>query len=278
MDVKVEVRMVYWMHLDFTESLICKNLERVSRVWMKGSMSRRASVLNRLSFPPVLLRATKVPPHLFIWVELWILRRGWIPSPSGKGGPRECRLAGGPGGLGNSRHRKGSRPVHGGRAHMHRRVFLGLAALASVPSLLGGQSLAVGTETGIDTRSIDSFVERELARSGIPGLALAIVHQDQVIYVRGYGRADPTGRSVTPETLFCLGSVSKSFTALAVMQLIEEGRLELDTPVQQIIPWFRTAAPELSGRITVRHLLNHTSGLSTRAGRVHLARHLDRAP
>jgi CubicO group peptidase (beta-lactamase class C family) len=59
-----------------------------------------------------------------------------------------------------------------------------------------------------------------------------------------------------------IGSVSKTFTALAVMQLVEAGKLELDAPVQRYLPWFRVADPDASARITVPHLLSHTSGLS----------------
>ena len=101
----------------------------------------------------------------------------------------------------------------------------------------------------------------------LPGLALGIVQGDQIVYLKGYGIADPSGRAVTPQTPFIIGSLSKSFTALAVMQLVEEGKIELDTPVQHYIPWFRVADEAASAQITVRHLLYQTSGLSTKTGR-----------
>ena len=72
---------------------------------------------------------------------------------------------------------------------------------------------------------------------------------------------------MTPQTPFIIGSVSKSLTALAVMQLVEANRIELDAPVRQYLPWFRVADEKASAEITVRHLLNHTSGLSTKTGR-----------
>ena len=65
---------------------------------------------------------------------------------------------------------------------------------------------------------------------------------------------------------FKIGSMSKSFTALAVMQLVEAGKIQLDAPVQQYLPEFRVADPEASKRITVRHLLNQVSGIPTSAG------------
>ena len=95
----------------------------------------------------------------------------------------------------------------------------------------------------------------------IPGLALAIVRGDQIVYLKGYGRADASGRPVTPQTPFLIGSITKSFTALAVMQLVEAGTVDLDAPVQRYIPWFRVADPRASAQITVRHLLTMTSGL-----------------
>jgi CubicO group peptidase (beta-lactamase class C family) len=71
---------------------------------------------------------------------------------------------------------------------------------------------------------------------------------------------------VTPETPFLIGSVTKSFTALAIMQLSEAGQLQLDAPVQRYLPWWRVADPDASTRVTVRHLLYQVSGLSKSTG------------
>jgi CubicO group peptidase (beta-lactamase class C family) len=101
-----------------------------------------------------------------------------------------------------------------------------------------------------------------MAEHQIPGLALAIVHKNEIIYTQGYGAADPDGLPVTPQTPFILGSCSKSFTALAVMQLVEAGEIELDAPVMTYLPWFTMAGPGDAALITVRHLLEQTSGLS----------------
>ena len=85
-------------------------------------------------------------------------------------------------------------------------------------------------------------------------------------YLHGYGQAAPDGRAVTPQTPFMIGSVTKSFTALAIMQLVEAGQVELDVPVQTYLPWFRVADPQASAQITLRHLLNQTSGFSKGSG------------
>jgi CubicO group peptidase (beta-lactamase class C family) len=112
-----------------------------------------------------------------------------------------------------------------------------------------------------DLRAVDAHLQMQVAAKHLPGLAVAIVEGDRVVTARGYGSAGG-GRPVTPQTQFYIGSCTKSFTALAVMQLVERGQLELDAPVRRYLPWFRVADDTASARITVRHLLNQTSGLS----------------
>src|SRR2546425_5337859 len=114
---------------------------------------------------------------------------------------------------------------------------------------------------------IDSYIQAQLVESRMPGLALGIVHGDQIVHLQGFGKADDSGRAVTPQTPFFIGSNSKSFTALAVMQLVEAGKMRLDARVYEYLPWFRVADRSASAVITVRQLLNQTSGLSTYAGR-----------
>jgi CubicO group peptidase (beta-lactamase class C family) len=83
------------------------------------------------------------------------------------------------------------------------------------------------------------------------------------VHLAGFGQADSSGRPVTAQTPFLTASLNKSFTALAVMQLVEAGKVDLDAPVQRYIPWFRVADPDASAHITVRHLLNQSSGFPT---------------
>jgi CubicO group peptidase (beta-lactamase class C family) len=109
--------------------------------------------------------------------------------------------------------------------------------------------------------AIDAYIEVQMRRLNIPGVSLAIVEGDQIVHLRGFGRARPGGGAPTPQTPFFIGSLTKSFTALAVMQLVEAGKVELGAPVQGYLPWFRVADPQVSAQITVRHLLNQTSGL-----------------
>ncbi|HML48005.1 MAG TPA: serine hydrolase domain-containing protein, partial [Clostridia bacterium] len=116
-----------------------------------------------------------------------------------------------------------------------------------------------------DWDQIDRYIESQMADCRIPGFSLGIVRDGELLYMKGYGRADDTGRAVTPQTPFLIGSVSKSITAMAVMQLVEAGRIGLDDPVQTYLPGFALADERASGAITVRMLLNHTSGIPEQA-------------
>src|SRR5690349_10178035 len=119
--------------------------------------------------------------------------------------------------------------------------------------------------------AIDRYIEQGLKRLNVPGAALAIVEGDQIVHQRGFGHAHPGGAPPSPQTPFFIGSLTKSFTALAVMQLVEAGKVDLDAPVQHYLPWFRVADPQASSQMTVRHLLNQTSGLSSVSGWAPLA-------
>jgi len=119
--------------------------------------------------------------------------------------------------------------------------------------------------------AIDAYVIAQMRSKRLPGLALGIVKGNRILHLRGFGIADLAGRPVTPQMPFIIGSLTKSFTALAIMQLVEAGQLELDAPVQRYIPWFRVNDPQASTQITLRHLLNHTSGISRYVGRELLA-------
>ncbi len=103
---------------------------------------------------------------------------------------------------------------------------------------------------------IDAFVWERMNALEIPGAALAIVRGEEIVHLEGYGVANDAGDPVTPQTPFLLASLTKSMTAVAVMQLVEAGEVGLDAPVQEYLPWFMPETP-----ITVRELLNQTSGL-----------------
>ncbi len=156
------------------------------------------------------------------------------------------------------------------RGSLRLRVFrLAIAMLACHTAAAGVPAPAAAASADLTT--IDRYVETHMRALRLPGIAVGIVQGERVIHIRGLGAADPTGRPVTGQTPFILGSTTKSFTALAVMQLAETGTIDLEAPAQRYIPWFRVADPSLSSMITVRHLLHQTSGLSELAGREHWA-------
>jgi CubicO group peptidase (beta-lactamase class C family) len=141
-----------------------------------------------------------------------------------------------------------------------------VAALAcGIVSAMLGPALAAA-DGGPDLAAIDRYVRSEMEAQRIPGLALGIVHRDRILHVQGFGQAGESGPGVTPQTPFLIGSVTKSFTALAIMQLCEAGRMRLDAPVQRYLPWWRVADSDASTQVTVRHLLYQVSGLSKATG------------
>ena len=147
-----------------------------------------------------------------------------------------------------------------------RTIAVFLAAVACGIALMVLGPVSATADDGPDLAAIDRYVRSEMDAQRIPGLALGIVQGDRIVHVQGFGEADRSGRDVTPQTPFLIGSVTKSFTALAIMQLSEAGRLQLDAPVQRYLPWWRVADPDASTRVTVRHLLYQVSGLSKATG------------
>lgn len=96
------------------------------------------------------------------------------------------------------------------------------------------QSSSGGSDTP-DFAAIDRYVEEQMEDGRIPGFALGIIRGDEVLYLKGYGVADEADRPVTAQTPFMIASVSKTFTALALMQLKDEGKVELDRPVSDYL-------------------------------------------
>lgn len=144
-------------------------------------------------------------------------------------------------------------------------VCVEVVALALVAfGVLGpaAPAAADGHPASVDLAAVDRVVSDGLAATSIPGAAIALTRGTQVIHLRGYGH-DATGAPVTEHTRFRVASVSKSFTSLAVLQLVDAGQLSLDDPVVAHLPEFRLADPRGAG-ITVRQLLNQTSGLADR--------------
>lgn len=113
---------------------------------------------------------------------------------------------------------------------------------------------------------IDRYAEALLLADRVPAASIALVYRDRLVHVRSFG-VDYEGRPITGSTAFVLGSMSKSITAVAVMQLVERGQIELDVSARKYLPSFRIASADSGASITIRQLLLHTSGLPQRVSR-----------
>ena len=129
---------------------------------------------------------------------------------------------------------------------------------------LGGVACRDVTEnpSGRRLAGLSDFIDASMADWDLPGLAVAVVHGDEVVFAEGFGvkelgREDP----VDPHTLFQVGSVSKSFGAAAIGALVDDGMVHWDDPVVEHLPWFRVKDPEVTREMTIRDLLSHQSGM-----------------
>jgi CubicO group peptidase (beta-lactamase class C family) len=110
-----------------------------------------------------------------------------------------------------------------------------------------------------DFRKFEEFIFECMSKTHLPGMSVAVVENGKVVYSKGFGFRDRTyGLGATPNTLYAIGSVTKSFTALSIMQLVSEGKLSLDDPVGKYIPLDLRCMGE---PVKIWHLLTHTSGI-----------------
>ncbi len=108
---------------------------------------------------------------------------------------------------------------------------------------------------------IEALVKEIMAKGKVPGAAVGIVKDGELVYASGFGVGKlGSDEPVTPESVFAMGSVGKTPTAMAIMQLVEDGKIDLDAPVTKYLPYFTLADPD-AGAITIRQLLSHTSGM-----------------
>ena len=140
------------------------------------------------------------------------------------------------------------------------------AAVAASPTL--AQSVASDPEVEAQIELFSNWLEGQIEIRGLPGIVVGVVSGDDLVWARGFGHADvEADRAMESDTRFRMASHSKLFTATAIMQLREEGRLRLDDPVEEYLPWFtyQTASAD-DPPITIEHLLTHSSGLPREAG------------
>jgi CubicO group peptidase (beta-lactamase class C family) len=135
-----------------------------------------------------------------------------------------------------------------------------ISTLTTLLALLSIQDDAAPNDPEL-TRVLEPALVDVVERFRLPGLAIGVVRDGEIIYRKGFGEAvRGSGRPITTQSIFHMASVSKPFTATAAMQLVEAGKLELDAPLTEYLPYFRLA-DERYEVITVRQVLTHTSGM-----------------
>ena len=109
---------------------------------------------------------------------------------------------------------------------------------------------------------LQPFIQHELDDKQLPALSIALVDDQQIVWAQGFGFADPARKiPATAETVYRVGSVSKLFTDIAIMQQVEQGKLDLDAPITRYLPEFHPVNPFNSQPITLRELMSHRAGL-----------------
>ncbi len=138
-----------------------------------------------------------------------------------------------------------------------------LPALLLPADAASEQRLAANPEVAAALKVLDAWIEAMVAEREQPGLSIGVVYDQELIWAKGYGYADLAKKiPATPATVYRIASISKLFTATAIMQLRDAGKLQLDDPVAKHLPWFKIKNAHPDGpTITVRHLITHTSGL-----------------
>ncbi|HKV37322.1 MAG TPA: serine hydrolase [Pyrinomonadaceae bacterium] len=122
---------------------------------------------------------------------------------------------------------------------------------------------ATATDYSTALAAIEKALDDKRKELGIPGISLAIVKDDQIIYVKGIGYKDIDKKlPVTPDTRFAIGSASKAFTAMLAAMSADEGKLSLDDSPKKFLPYFTLRDPDAAAKITIRDLLAHRSGLN----------------
>jgi len=115
----------------------------------------------------------------------------------------------------------------------------------------------------VDVRALDRVVEQSMKAWGVPGCSIAIVQNDQVLLVKGYGVKElGKPEKVTPETIFAIGSTSKAFTTAGMAMLVDEGKMNWDDPVRKHVEFFKLMDPMANELVTLRDLVTHRTGLS----------------
>ena len=140
-----------------------------------------------------------------------------------------------------------------------------LKRIAIAATLLTGLSFCAQAQ--INTEQLNQVIENSMARFDVPGMAVAVVENDKVVFAKGFGVTHlETGKKVNKNTLFGIASNTKAFTAAALAKLVDEDKISWDDKVIDHLPEFRLYDSYVTREMTIRDLLSHRSGLGLGQG------------
>ena len=151
------------------------------------------------------------------------------------------------------------------RNSMPFRTMISTIATVAIYLLAGQATAGEQAQPSTTTHTIDSFIVQRMDEAGVMGLGAAILIDKKVVWMKGYGFADKE-RAVpfTPDTIMNIGSISKTFTGVAMMRAIQEGKLSLDVDINTYLPFKVINPHHPNEKVTLRHLATHTSGITDR--------------
>lgn len=140
----------------------------------------------------------------------------------------------------------------------YKQLYICISLFIAICVMFNNTAVYAESKDEVNYDEVSEQIENDVERFHIPGMAVIVVNKDEILFRETYGNCEST------DAPFIIGSMSKSFTALSIMQLVEAGRINLDAPISEYIDasrWFVDASD--CDKITVRDLLNHTSGITT---------------
>lgn len=145
-------------------------------------------------------------------------------------------------------------------------IFLSIVLLPLKGYALDNESGDINYLSNDEKLKIEKFIEENMNKGKIPGLSVTLVKEDKTVYKKGFGYSDiESQEAVDSKTLFEIGSNSKAFTALGILNLQKSGQIKLEDEVTKYIPWLKVSHKGKEASITIEQLLYHTSGIPFKA-------------
>jgi CubicO group peptidase (beta-lactamase class C family) len=150
---------------------------------------------------------------------------------------------------------------------MHNRVVA--FVVSCLPLFCAAQQKTTISADGVKSAlaQLDPYIRSNLAKTNVPGAAVAVIYDNQVVFLRGYGvRTTGESAQVDPDTVFEIASLSKPIASTILASLVGERKISWDDRVTELLPGFQLSSPETTREVTIRDFLSHRSGLATESG------------